>query len=214
MLTRRQTVAGLGAGLVTANGLSLMPNGAMAAAVVGSVARLKNEAELMRAAAAHTLKPGASVELNDRLRTGADSRLEVDLKDATKITLGAKAALTVDRFVYDPDRSKASLTVDVVKGAFRFVSGGIGKSKDKEIVAKTGFAVIGVRGTDFWGGPIDGAFGVLVVDGVVEVRTPGGSVLLDEPGSGTTITEPGAAPGAKRIWPDAKVQRAIATIAF
>ena len=215
MITRRQTVAGLAAGLATTGGQLFLPNGAMAATIVGSVARLKNDASLMRVASVHALQPGVSVELNDQLRTGAQSRLEVDLRDETKITLGAEATITVDRFVYDPDRSKGGMTVNVLKGAFRFVSGGIGKPGDKDIVAKTEFGIIGVRGTDFWGGPIDGAFGVLLLEGAVEVTTPGGSVVLDEPGAGTTIgLQRDAAPGAKTTWPNEKVQRAFATVSF
>ena len=215
MITRRQAVAGLAAGLATTSGQLLMPNAAMAAAVVGSVARLKNDASLLRAATVRAAEPGVLVELNDELRTGAQSRLEVDLKDETKITLGATASITVDRFVYDPDRSKGGMTVNVLKGAFRFVSGGIGKSGEKDIVAKTEFGIIGVRGTDFWGGPIDGAFGVLLLSGAVEVTTPGGSVVLDEPGAGTTIgLQRDAAPGAKTTWPNEKVQRAFSTVAF
>ena len=215
MITRRQAVAGLAAGLATTGGQLFLPNGAMAAAIVGTVARLKNDASLMRVASVHALQPGASVELNDQLRTGVQSRLEVDLRDETKITLGAKAKITVDRFVYDPDRSKGGMTVNVLKGAFRFVSGSIGKSGDKDIVAKTEFGIIGVRGTDFWGGPIDGAFGVLLLEGAVEVTTPGGSVVLDEPGAGTTIgLQRDAAPGARTTWPNEKVQRAFATVAF
>lgn len=215
MITRRQAVAGLAAGLATTGGQILLPNASMAAAIVGSVARLKNDASLMRAATVRALEPGVPVELNDQLRTGAQSRLEVDLEDETKITLGAKATLTVDRFVYDPERSQGSLTLNVLKGAFRFVSGSIGSSGDKDIVAKTEFGIIGVRGTDFWGGPIDGAFGVLLLNGAVEVITPGGSVVLDEPGAGTTIgLQRDAAPGSKTTWPNEKVQRAFAAVAF
>ncbi len=78
----------------------------------------------------------------------------------------------------------------------------------------TPFAVIGIRGTDFWSGPIDGAFGVLLLEGAVSVTNTAGTVSLTVPGQGTNLTGPDQAPGAVTIWPQDKADRALATVAF
>jgi hypothetical protein len=76
-------------------------------------------------------------------------------------------------------------------------------------------AVIGVRGTDFWGGPIDDqTLGVFLIEGVVSVSNPAGQQILNQSGQGTNISSPGAAPGAVTLWPPDKVDRATATVAF
>src|SRR5271166_185818 len=71
---------------------------------------------------------------------------------------------------------------------------------------------IGVRGTTVWGGPIDKGFGVLALSGEVTVTGRRGTVTLKQ-GEGTMLFADGK-PRRVVTWPGAKVQRAIATIAF
>ena len=79
----------------------------------------------------------------------------------------------------------------------------------------TPIATIGVRGTEFWGGPIDDqALGVLLLQGVVRVSNAAGARILNRRGQGTNIVTPGAAPGAITFWPQDKVNRALATVTF
>lgn len=110
----------------------------MAAVVVNDV-RIKpgGTAQFRRAALRQR------VALADQVQTGADSRLQLLLLDRTRFTLGANARLTIDRFVYDPNGG--SLSAEVAKGAFRFVSGR--GSARKETTVRSPAAVIGVRGT-------------------------------------------------------------------
>ncbi len=79
----------------------------------------------------------------------------------------------------------------------------------------TPVANVGIRGTDFFAGPIDNqALGVLLLEGSVSVSNAAGQRLLSRPGQGTNIAAPGAAPGPVTIWPQAKVDRALAAVAF
>ena len=45
--------------------------------------------------------------------------------------------------------------LQATKGAFRFASGRIKGLKQNKIAVSTPVADIGVRGTEFWGGPLD-----------------------------------------------------------
>ena len=55
------------------------------------------------------------------LQTKGNSKLQTLLLDRSTLTIGSKARLTIDRFVYDPGKSRTS-TSTVTKGAFRFMS--------------------------------------------------------------------------------------------
>ena len=98
-------------------------------------------------------------------------------------------------------------------GALRFISA-TNKRANTQVVVRTPVAEIGIRGTDFWTGPIDGPFGVLLLDGAVTVSNPAGVVVLDQPGEGTNIAGPGSAPGPVTQWPQQKVDRALAAVAL
>jgi len=190
------------------------PLGAQDRPGVGVVTRVQASAHVISGGREKKADAGTRIRLNDELRTGSGARLQLTLADDTVLTLGAGARLVIDRFVYNPDRANSALSVTAAQGAFRFVSGQIGKAAGADLRVTTPVATIGVRGTDFWGGPIDSAYGVLLLDGAVEVTNPGGTVVLDSPGRGTAIASPTATPGDPVAWPQAKVDRAVASIAF
>ena len=76
--------------------------------------------------------------------------MQVLLLDETVFTLGAGAAMTIDKFVYDPNQTH-ELAANIKKGAFRFVSGKVAKAgKDAMKVSVPG-ATIAVRGTQVAG---------------------------------------------------------------
>ena len=74
--------------------------------------------------------------------------------------------------------------LQATKGAFRFATGKIKELKDKKIALSTPVADIGVRGTEFWGGPINAKYGVLLLEGEVTVSNQAGTVTLAGTGQG------------------------------
>ena len=193
--------------------LLLCANAAMADETsVGTVSRVQAHVDAMRAADILKLSVASTLEANDLLRSGKKARLEAELIDGTKLTLGESAELKLDSYVYDPENSARNRLIARIKGAFLFVGGKV-EGAGSEVKIITANAVMGVRGTTFWGGPIDNAYGVLALSGVVTVSTNAGSVTLTE-GQGTMITAADAAPDAPKTWPGAKRDRAIATVNF
>src|SRR5262249_48177556 len=74
-----------------------------------------------------------------------------------------------------------------------------------------------VRGTDFWWGPIDGRFGVLLVhNSKLDVSNGAGGVTLDKAGEGTDVDplKGGGAPGEPYQWPPEKIARALSATSF
>ena len=187
---------------------------AVAQEAIGSVSRVQGEASGVRGNSTQVLGVDTPVFLNEVVSTGPAARLEVTFKDDTKLTLGEKSKLTLDRYVFDPSARRGTIRFRIV-GAFRFLSGQVSKLVRSNVNVMTPVATIGIRGTEFWGGPIDNqALGVFLIEGRVRVSNAAGARTLNRPGQGTNIARPGAAPGAVTLWPPDKVNRAIATVTF
>ena len=160
------------------------------------------------------LSAGSSLYYLDRLATEKNARLNASLNDGTTITLGEDAELLIDEYVYDPRSGLSRLALDFVKGAFVYTSGKIAAANGAQVHIRTPVATVGIRGTKFWGGPIDGGYGILVLEGSVVVTTSAGSVILPS-GSGTMIyAANGFAPQEPSRWAAEKLARALASVGF
>jgi FecR protein len=190
--------------------------GSQAAAqeAIGAVSRIQGEASATRDGATRRLGLNTSVFLKDVVSTGETARLEVTFADNTRLTLGEKAKLTLDTYVFNPAAGSGTIKFALV-GPMRFLSGQVSKLANSDVSVTTAVASLGIRGTEFWGGPIDNqALGVFLIEGAVSVSNAAGEQILSRPGQGTNIATPGSAPGPVTFWPQDKVNRAIATVAF
>jgi hypothetical protein len=194
--------------------LALPCGEAAAQAPIGTVSRMQGEASGMLGGATLPLSPNASVFLNEILSTGEAARLEVTFTDSTRVTLGEKARLTLGTYVFNPAAGRRTIRFALV-GALRFVSGKLSNLVSSRVSLTTPVANIGIRGTEFFAGPIDDqALGVLLIEGAVSVSNAAGQRILNRPGQGTNIAGPGVAPGPVTIWPATKVDRALAAVGF
>jgi ferric-dicitrate binding protein FerR (iron transport regulator) len=157
--------------------------GARAEPAVGVVSKVTSPAQI----GTGTAVVGTPVHMNDRLRTGANARLQVTFNDNSSLTLGENANVVIDRYVFNPDKSSAEVVLRATQGALRFAGGRIEQMRQKNIVVNTPVAALAVRGTHFWAGPIDGKYGVLLLKGKLAVRNRAGAVTLAKPGMGTDI---------------------------
>jgi hypothetical protein len=194
--------------------LPLAANAADDPAEIGVVDKVENEANIVSGDNASAAVIGAPIHMRDELRTGAEGRLKITFRDETVLTLGEKASVVIDRYVYDPDRQVGEAILQATKGAFRFATGRIKAMKGSKIAVSTPVADIGVRGTEFWGGPIEGQYGVLLLEGEVTVSNQAGSVTLSAPGQGTDIPSPLDPPGTVKPWGADKIARAVASVAL
>lgn len=190
----------------------LMP-GAMAEPV-GSVARVQGHVEAVEGTQARTLSVGATVERGEVLRTGDRARLEFRLADGTQVVLGEGAEMVVDAFAYDAQARTGNAQLRLIQGAFLLDSGAIAKLPGRPLSVRTPMASIGLRGTRFWGGPLDGPFNVLLIEGAISVATAAGAVEMGLPGTGTTLTRGDAPPSTPIEWGEPRIQRAFATVSF
>ena len=94
------------------------------------------------------LATGDSVFHRQVIQANSNGRAQLVFVDQTVFSVGAGATVTLDEFVYDPNRKAGSIVLNVSKGAFRFISGA---SEPSTYSIKTPVALIGVRGTIFSG---------------------------------------------------------------
>lgn len=178
----------------------------------GTVARIQGNALAVRNAVPRVLTVGEAIQIGDVLSTGADSRLEVKMIDDATFTLGAETAFVVVDYTFG--QAGNSGTLRVIKGAFAVTSGKIAQLADNSMKVQTEIVTIGIRGTTVWGGPIDGQFGVVLLDGrAVTVENAAGRVDLTVVGAGTGVGATGG-PTAPNAWAADKLNRARETIAF
>ena len=90
---------------------------------------------------------GQAVLEADALRTGADGRVGITLKDDTRVSLGPNSEVRLERFVYAPAQGSLGMVLKFVSGAAAYVSGRIAKLAPDSIRLETPAAIVGVRGT-------------------------------------------------------------------
>ncbi|MBI2978442.1 MAG: FecR domain-containing protein [Rhodospirillales bacterium] len=180
--------------------------------VAGTIVRLQGSAVAMQDAVPRPLKEGAKVLRGDVISTGKASRLEMKMLDDAVMTLGERTVFVVIDYV--PKGAQPFAAMRLLEGAFSAVSGEMMKTASAKFTVETETATIGIRGTTFWGGKLDGVFEVALLDGrQIVVENKAGRVVIDKVGDGT-VCAAHAAPTPPAAWPAAKVDRAKATVAF
>lgn len=181
--------------------------------IVGTVTRLQNAAVAMQNAFPRILAEGDPILLGDVISTGDETRLQLTMKDGAEVTLGEQTIFVVQEYLVAQDGGNAVMRL--LQGAFVATSGSLMKQANAEFTIETEVATIGIRGTTFWGGSMDGEFSVLLLDGKgVYVETRAGIVELSKPNAGTTITDGSTRPTPPKPWGQEKINRAKATVTF
>jgi hypothetical protein len=130
--------------LVVAAGLALQPSISLAQSNIGNAASVRNQVEGIIGGQTHTLSTGSAVHSNELIRSGEDAVANLVFIDETKLSVGPRSEVRLDKFVYDPNKKTGTVVVRATKGAYRFVTG-VQDPRNYEI--KTPYATLGVRGT-------------------------------------------------------------------
>jgi ferric-dicitrate binding protein FerR (iron transport regulator) len=170
----------------------------------GAVESVKGEAFAEASAARRVLDRNAPVFLGDQCGTGAESRLSMQLGGNTRLRLGEKARITIDRYLVS---AGGELTLQSGPMLFDRAAG----AAPTAIQIRTPFGLIAVRGTRFFAGPSRAVFGVFVERGTVTVTAGLGTVTLHA-GEGTDIRYPGDAPSPPSRWGPPRIREALATV--
>ncbi len=113
---------------------------------IGSAVRIVNKVTGEIDQRQRNLKTSDAVNQNEAIAVAADSLGELKLNDDTKLALGPGARMVLDKFVYDPAPSAGTVSVNLLSGAFRFITG---LSRKGNYQLRTPSASLTVRGTIF-----------------------------------------------------------------
>lgn len=166
-----------------------MAGHAMAASPSGKAIAVVQSTTIDGATGKRVLEPEAPVFAGDRIETGQIGTAQVRFRDDTKLVIGPNSSMVIDAFVFNNDDTAREISINVVKGAFRFITG---NSRKDAYTITTPTATIGVRGTEFdIAVEREGTTRVANFEGETEIcrRQPGGGVL-DPQEDCVEVTEP------------------------
>jgi len=93
---------------------------------------------------ARSLLVGADIEQGERITTDENGQAQLLFVDGSSFTIGNRASVVVDDFVYDGSAQRGHLGLSLGKGVFRFIGGHL--SKDGSVQVRTPTALLGIRG--------------------------------------------------------------------
>ncbi|HEX5055346.1 MAG TPA: FecR family protein [Gammaproteobacteria bacterium] len=166
--------------------LAVSTAGAQSKAVVAGV---QAPVWLERDGVKQPLQAGASLAPGDRLYTGKNARILLNMPDASTVKLGEHVKFEIRELNAAPADQPFRGFLRVLAGAFRYTTSSAGKSRARELNVQVGTATIGIRGTDVWGrsGPQQDL--VCLLEGKIEISREGEpAVPMHEPLSVYTAT--------------------------
>ena len=134
---------------------------------------------LERGGNAVPLTPGTALQAHDRLRTGANARVQLKMPEGSAVKLGENAQFVIERV---EDRGVFRAALSVIAGAFRFTTDAARKATKRDVTIQVKNATAGIRGTDLWGKSTDERDIVCLLEGKITVGSEGHpTVTLDQP---------------------------------
>jgi hypothetical protein len=183
---------------------------------LGHVSRIQGAASAEQGGAVHPLALHTMVQRGDVLKTGPGARLELTLLDETRLTLGADTEFVLERYDLGRQQGAGAVLLKLAKGAFRLATGELSALRGGPFEVGTPLGVIGIRGTDFWGGYIT-AEGVSVMlisgKGVYVVNEAGRSEIVN-PGDGVELRSRLVPPTHAIPWSPAVKAKAYQMVGF
>ena len=167
--------------------------GAARAQKVGATTVVRNDVSRLKGGQKDALAVGAAVFRDEAVQTGTDSLAKIVFLDQTNLSVGPNARVMLNQYVYSGNRSAGKVTLNLLKGTYRFVTGDLDK---KAYEIDTPVATIGVRGTTFDVSTTGARSVVTLLSGEVRVCTrhasPQACVTLDQSGQAAVVTASGA----------------------
>jgi hypothetical protein len=149
--------------------LCLLVGGSAMAGIIGTVVATSGSPTASGPEGSRSLAAGAEVYEHDKI-TVSSGNAQVELLDGTKLVVGSGSTLILERFLMKGGATAQSVSIDALRGTFRFITGRSAKSAYN---IQTSNATIGIRGTafDFW---VADRTGVALLKGNVRVCSKAG----------------------------------------
>jgi hypothetical protein len=166
-----------------------LPSKSVALEPSGTAVEVNRNASASGTAGARELISAGPVFMGDEVRTDPNGRAQIRFVDDTKLVVGPNSRIEIDSFVFDADRTASKVGIDVVKGAFRFISG---TSPSQAYSIRTPTMTIGVRGTVFdVAVRAGGESAIALYEGAARVCDAGGQCIDIQGGCTIVVVPPG-----------------------
>lgn len=143
-------------------------NPALAAlAAVGSVAKVKGTASLVRNGEQIILHGGEEVAAGDVVTTLAESRLRIALADGSQLNLGELTRMTIAQFSFAPETLTRKAAFDLKSGLLQAITAKV--ADGSSFIIRTNNAVAATRSTDWIVEAKKAETSVFVLEGKVDV---------------------------------------------
>jgi hypothetical protein len=137
---------------------------------------------------ARVLEINGEIFMGDAIKTGRSGEAQIRFVDNTRLVVGPNARVTIDKFVFSGSTAR-SVTLNITKGAFRFITG---RSAKRAYSIRTPVIAVGVRGTGLDGYvEASGRTTIAVYEGSAQVCDRSNQCVVLEAGCGIVIAAPG-----------------------
>ena len=126
--------------------LAILAGGALAAERVGSTIAAQSTVSGEGAVGKRIIATADPIYRDERLRANLTGMGEFQLGDGTKLVLGRNASLVIDRYVLAGGGKAKTVTLKLLSGSARFVTGASDKRAYRILTPQ---GTMGVRGTAF-----------------------------------------------------------------
>jgi hypothetical protein len=162
------------------------------------------EASASGVTGSRTLEVNGLVFNGDRVNTDDGGQAQIRFRDDTRLVVGPNSSLIIDSFVFNPDNSVRRVSMEAVKGTFRFFSG---NGPKQAYGIRTPSSILGIRGTrfDFYVAS-DGRMDLVSYEGEVNVCDLTGKCVVLSGGCALVSTFPGG--GMRQVPADTPERKA------
>jgi len=180
------------AGAAIAGALFLAPAPAALAQPAGTATDVSATARAVSGTQTRFLETQGAVFTGDVITTDPTGQAQIRFADDTKMVVGPNSQLEIDRFVFQSSTTASEVSMETVRGAFRFITG---RSSKQAYRINFPGGTIGVRGTeiDMVIGP-DGTGKFALWEGAFEVcddSSPRRCALIEDPCTVIIVTPAG-----------------------
>lgn len=114
-------------------------------------------------------KAQAGVQVNDRIKTEALSRCQLEFLDASTLTISPRSDIIIESYMFDAKKGEQGAIAKLTQGLVHLIVP-VATLEKKEFLVKTSSAVMGIRGTELY---------ILIGPEFTDVYVKSGMVAVD-----------------------------------
>lgn len=166
---------------------SVLGPGVSRAADAGAVTNVSGDVKIVRGTNQLPVALGTAIQAKDEIRTGPTGEVKWEMADGSKFGVPKDSRFEINEFSQKTGSSSGKAIFTFVKGAFRTVSGLVGKIAGDTYELHTPVATMGIRGTDYAGVMKKGGGGVhpdglyaKVYKGAISLTNDAGTIVVNQ----------------------------------